>query len=102
MDALIAGHSLINEKITLNLAHTECLIYSMMIRSAAHKDYRLPIPGLIGSFEKYNRLMQNRSLAGAMAFEKQHEPLNNPTSFTNKCRNDHPYDLLVMGGKLSA
>lgn len=100
VDALVAGHSLINEKISLNLAHSECLIYCMMIRSAPHKDYRLPIPGISGTFEKYNRLMQNRSLAGAMAFEKQHEPLNNPISFINRNRSDHPYDLVVMGGKL--
>ena len=44
--------------------------------------------------------MMSRSLAGAMSFEKQHEPLNNPGSFLYTQRNDHPYDLAVMGGKL--
>jgi hypothetical protein len=100
IDAVVAFNALVNEKIQLNLAHSECLVYAMMIRSAQLRDYRLPIPGISGTFEKYNRLMQNRSLAGAMAFEKQHEPLNNPASFLNKQRNDHPYDLAVMGGKL--
>ncbi|MNC60676.1 hypothetical protein D3C87_1183460 [compost metagenome] len=73
----------------------------MMIVSASAKDYRLPIPGITGSFEKYNKVMDNRSLAGKLAFEKQHEPLNSPGSFLYKDRNDHPYDTAVMGGCMS-
>lgn len=102
VDALAATVSLLNEKIRLNVVHCEVLVYAMMIRSAANKDYRLPVPGIFGTFEKYNKLMMNRSLAGAMSFEKQHEPLNNPTSFlrSGQVRNDHPYDMAVMGGLL--
>ncbi|BDR26857.1 hypothetical protein RVBP20_0980 [Pseudomonas phage sp. NK1] len=100
IEALPVFATMANEKISLNISHCEILIYAMMIRSAQYRDYRLPKPGINGQFEKYNRLMQCRSLGGAMAFEKQHEPLNNPGSFLNKMRNDHPYDLLVKGGKL--
>lgn len=102
VDALAATVSLLNEKIKLNIVHCEVLVYAMMIRSAANKDYKLPKPGIFGTFEKYNKLMMNRSLAGAMSFEKQHEPLNNPTSFLQsmQVRNDHPYDMAVMGGLL--
>jgi hypothetical protein len=101
VDALAAFVSLINEKIKLNVVHCEVLVYAMMIRSAANKDYRLPKPGISGQFEKYNKLMMNRSLAGAMAFEKQHEPLNNPGSFLYQDRNDHPYDSAVLGGVMA-
>lgn len=100
VDALAATVSLLNEKFSLNAVHCEVLIYAMMVRSIANRDYRLPKPGLVGQFEKYNKLMMSRSLAGAMSFEKQHEPLNNPGSFLSTLRNDHPYDLAVMGGKL--
>lgn len=101
VDALAAFVSLINEKIKLNVVHCEVLVYAMMIVSAQTKDYRLPIPGITGQFEKYNKLMDNRSLSSKLAFEKQHEPLNNPGSFLYQDRNDHPYDIAVMGGQMS-
>lgn len=101
VDAIAAFAALINEKIRLNIVHCEVLVYAMMIVSASAKDYRLPIPGITGSFEKYNKVMDNRSLAGKLAFEKQHEPLNSPGSFLYKDRNDHPYDTAVMGGCMS-
>jgi len=101
VDALAAFLSLINEKITLNAVHAEVLVYAMMITSAPAKDYRLPIPGIVGQFEKYNKLMDSRSLASKLAFEKQHEPLNNPGSFLYTDRNDHPYDVAVMGGQMT-
>lgn len=101
IDALAAFTSLINEKIKLNIVHCEVLVYAMMIVSAQAKDYRLPVPGIYGQFEKYNKLMDNRSLAGKLAFEKQHEPLNNPGSFLYTDRNDHPYDTALMGGCMS-
>lgn len=92
---------MMNEKLSLNIVHCEILVYAMMVRSAVNRDYRLPKPGLSGVFEKYNKIMLNRSLSVAMAFEKQHHPLNNPGSFLYTERNDHPYDAIMMGGKMS-
>lgn len=101
VDGLMAFANMINEKLRVNFVHCEVLVYAMMVRSAVNRDYRLPKPGIHGVFEKYNRLMLNRSLAGAMAFEKQHEPFNNPASYLTLDRNDHPYDVVLMGGKMS-
>lgn len=100
VDGLMVTASMLNEKLSVNIVHCEILVYAMMVRSSVQRDYRLPKPGISGVFEKYTRLMQGRSLAGAMAYEKQHEPLNNPSSFQNVERNDHPYDLVLLGGKL--
>lgn len=100
-EALVVFYNMLNEKISANIVHCETLVYAMMVRSSSDRDYRLPIPGLRGSFEKYNTLMLNRSLAAAMAFEKQDQPLVSPASFIYSQRNDHPYDLLLMGGHLS-
>jgi len=100
VEGVVALASLVNEKIDLPMPHCEVLAYAMTIKSAQRKDYNLPKPGYTGQFEKYNKLMQSRDLAGTMAFEKQHEPFANPASFLNTQRNDHPYALAVMGGKL--
>jgi hypothetical protein len=101
VEALSIFVVMMNEKLSLNIVHCEVLVYAMMVRSAVNRDYRLPKPGLSGVFEKYNKIMLNRSLSVAMAFEKQHHPLNNPGSFLYTDRNDHPYDTIVMGGKMS-
>lgn len=101
IEGVVATASLINEKIHLPMPHCEVLAYAMTIKSAQRKDYNLPKPGYTGQFEKYNKLMQSRDLAGTMAFEKQHEPFANPASFLYQQRNDHPYALMVMGGKLN-
>lgn len=101
IEGTVALASLVNEKINLPMVHCETLAYAMTIKSAQRKDYNLPKPGYTGQFEKYSKLMQSRDLAGTMAFEKQHEPFVNPASFLNTERNDHPYALAVMGGKLN-
>lgn len=98
VDALSAFLSLINEKISLNAVHAEALVYTMMVVSSQRKDYRLPKPGISGHFEKYNKLMDNRSLASKLALEKQHEIFIRPSSFLYKTRNSHPYDTAIMGG----
>jgi hypothetical protein len=101
VEALVVFATMLNEKLSINLVHCEVLVYAMMVRSATQRDYRLPIPGISGVFEKYNTLMMNRSLADAMAFEKQDRPLINPGSFIYTKRNDHPYDLVMLGGRLT-
>jgi hypothetical protein len=100
VEALASFVSLINEKISLNCVHAEVLVYSMMITSAQKKDYRLPKPGISGQFEKFNKLMDNKSLASKLALEKQHEIFLRPSSFLYTNRNDHPYDTAILGGAM--
>ncbi len=100
-EALVVFFNMLNEKLSINITHCEILVYAMMVRSSTQRDYRLPVPGLSGSFEKYNTLMMNRSLAAAMAFEKQDRPLVSASSFIYTKRNSHPYDLLLLGGQMS-
>ncbi len=100
VEALAVTISLLNEKFHVNASHCSVLVYAMMCRVHPYRDYRLPKPGISGGFERYNNLIMHRSLAGAMSYEKQHEPLNKPTSFLYKHRNDHPYDLALLGGKI--
>ncbi len=100
-EALVSFTAMLNEKLNINIVHCEILLYAMMVRSSAQRDYRLPIPGFDGSFENYNNLMMNRSLSAAMAYEKQSAPLVSPSSFVYTDRNDHPYDLIVLGGRVS-
>lgn len=98
VEAMLTFASMLNEKLNINLVHCEILVYAMMVRSSAQRDFRLPKPGIHGAFENYNRLMSNRSLSAAMAYEKQNRPLDSASGFIYRDRNDHPYDLIMMGG----
>lgn len=91
---------ILNTNFYANLVHCEVLVYALMIRSRARKDYRLPIPALAGEFESYSKIMGERSLGASMAFQGHIAVLTNPTTFTNPLRNDHPYDLMPTGGVL--
>ena len=102
VEGLATTVALLNDKFKLNRTHCEILMYCMMIVSAQNKDYRLPKPGVSGQFERYNRLMSSRSLSCAMAYQEQHLPLMNPASFNYRNRNDHPYDLAVLGERPTA
>lgn len=100
VDGLISTVNLLNEKFSINMAHCSVLVYAMMCRINPVKDYRLPKPGLSGGFEKYNTLMYGRSLGGMMAYENQQEVFNRPASFNIERRNDHPYDITLLGGRM--
>lgn len=101
VEGLVAAVGLLNEKLNINASHCSVLVYAMMSRMNPVKDYALPKPGLSGCFEKYTTLMFSRSLGGAMAYERQHMLFNQPSSFVNPERNDHPYDRLLLGGNMN-
>lgn len=100
VQALVVFFNMLNEKLSINLVHCEVLVYAMMVVSSTQQDYRLPIPGIHGVFEKHNTLMLSRSMSGAMAYQKQDTPLITPGIFNHTNPNSHPYDTLLMGGRM--
>lgn len=99
VEALVTFTNMLNEKLRINVVHSEILLYAMMVRSSAQRDYRLPKPGISGTFERYSTLIFNRSQASGMAYQNQERPFNNPGSYIYTNRPDHPYDLLLTGGR---
>lgn len=97
-EALIRFNQLINEKLYVNIVHSEMLLVALTARSPQERDYRLAKPALKGRFVRFNELMENRSLGGLMALEGQQAAVSHPRLFLNQNRPDHPYDLLFTGG----
>jgi len=97
-EALIHFNQLINEKLYVNLVHSEMLLFAMTARDKDNGDYTFPKPAIKGRFARYNELMENRSLGGLMALEKQQAAVTHPRLFLNQNRPDHPYDVMLMGG----
>lgn len=95
-EALIAFHELTKVRMVVNLVHLEILVFSTLIRSSKHHDYRLPRPGNELVFSQLGRLISNRSLAAAMAYQNNVETLTEASTYINKTRPDHPLDDLLV------
>lgn len=95
-EALTAFHALTSERMIVNIVHLEILVYATMIRSHKARDYRLPHPGNGLMFGQLSKLISNRSLSAAMAFEKHSSVLNDPATYVNRTRTDHPLDDLLV------
>lgn len=99
--------TLVNNKLKVNIAPLEVILYSLMIVSAERCDYRLPKPWDYDSQPDgkpgvgvYTELMANRSLAGMMAFQSQYGAIVSPESMVNTGRLPHLFDGLFMTGEL--
>ena len=87
---------LVNDKLNVNLAVIEVIVYAVMIVSAEDGDYSLPKPWTDCGLGVMKDTIKNRSGAVAMAYEGHREFIVNPTSYTTSNRTDHPMDGILM------
>lgn len=93
---LVELFDLVNQKLTVNLAVLDVVLYATMIVSAERGNYELPKPWTNRSLGVYKLTMASRSLSAAMAYENHREIIVSPLSYTETNRPDHPMDGLVM------
>jgi hypothetical protein len=96
-EALRAYYDLVTSQLAVNLAHLEILMKSLMVRSVAHLDYRMPLIGNKLEFGAFDETMERRSLSGAMAYEKHRHVLTDVQSYLVEHRPDHVFDALMEG-----
>lgn len=92
---LIDLFNLVNEKLSVNLAVLELVLYTAMIVSAEDEDYSIPKPWTKNSLGVASTTMTGRSMGPMMAFEHHKEVLANPWSFLKTNRMDSPFDWLL-------
>lgn len=92
---LIEFHDLVNRRLAVNLAILEIVIYSSMVVSAATGDYSLPKPWTTSGIGVMRLLLNNRSLAASMAYERHKDLIVEPSNYTNTNRPNHPFDSLI-------
>ena len=92
---LVELYNLVNDKLTVNLAVLEVVLYGAMIISAEHGDYRLPKPWTDRGLGVMDMTMDRRSLSATMAYEGHYDVFISPESYTKKNRPDHPMDALI-------
>jgi hypothetical protein len=93
--ALVELFDLVNDKLSVNLAVLEVVLYATMIVSAEDNNYTLPKPWGDSGLGVMRLTMANRSLSSAMAYENHASTIIDPTSFNITNRVDHPLDPLL-------
>ena len=94
--ALADLFDLVNDKLSVNLAVLDVVLYGSMIVSASEGDYSLPKPWSPNALGVMKLSMANRSLSAAMAYEGHREVIVAPASYVETNRPDHPFDALLM------
>jgi hypothetical protein len=89
-------YNLVNDKLTVNLAVIEVVLYGAMIISAEKDDYRLPKPWTDRGLGVMDMTMDRRSLSATMAYEGHYDVFISPESYTKKNRPDHPMDAILL------
>ena len=93
--ALVELFDLVNDKLSVNLAVLDVVLYASMIVSAENGNFMLPKPWTDNGLGIMRMSMANRSLSAAMAYEGHREIIVNPDSFVNTNRPNHPMDRIL-------
>lgn len=94
-NALVELFDLVNDKLSVNIAVLDVVLYGTMIVSAEGRDYSLPKPWTDNGLGIMRMSMANRSLSAAMAYEGHRDVLVSPISYISSNRVDHPFDRLL-------
>jgi hypothetical protein len=95
-ELLFQFYELVSVKQPTNIAVLEIIMMGILIESAENNRYHMPKPNTERGVGVMVEIMQNRSMAAAMAFQGHTSLLLNPASFLVTDRPDHPYDALLM------
>lgn len=95
-------HGVVNDKLNVNLAVNEVVLYGAMIVSAADCDYSLPKPWTSDSLGVMENTMKYRSMGPLFAYEGHRDNIVAPASYLKTNRPDHPMDYLLTPAELVA
>lgn len=94
--------TLVNRKLSVNLAPLEVTFYTAMITSAEACDYSLPKPWTTSGVGVMKKTMSSRSASAAMAYENHVRVITDPASFVLKNRPEHVFDAILMPRETNA
>lgn len=94
--ALKALHTHVSSRISINMSHLAAITYCMSIRDGRAGDYSFPRGGEAFNFSTIDKIMKNRSLGVAMAYQSQEKLFTSPRSYTYRNRMRHPMDDILL------
>lgn len=93
---LVDLFTLVNAKLSVNLAVLEVTMYAAMVTSASNYDYGLPKPWTTEGVGVMRNTMSYRSLSATMAYQHQANMILSPHSYILTNRVDHVFDGVLM------
>lgn len=95
-EALIDLNELVSSKLSVNIAHLEVVMLSLLRSATDPHDYRIPDINEPAMFESHSTLMEMRSLGAAMAYERQPQIFENVESYLVRNRPKHILDAMLI------
>jgi hypothetical protein len=86
----------VNQRLNVNLAVLEIVLYGGMVVSAAKGDYAFPKVGTDRGLGVMDLTIENRSLSAKMAYEHQLATILSARNYITPNRMDHPFDGILM------
>ena len=93
--ALVELFDLVNDKLTVNLAVLEVVLYATMVISNKDGEYGLPKTYTNSVLGVMKNTIANRSLSASMAYQDHAKVITAPESFIHTNRVDHIFDRLL-------
>lgn len=95
-EALLDLNELVSAKLSVNIAHLEVIMLSLLRSGSDPHDYRIPDINEPAVFESHSTLMEMRSLGAAMAYERQPQIFENVDSYLITNRPKHILDAMII------
>jgi hypothetical protein len=93
---LVDFYDLVNDKLKVNLAVLEIIMYASMCVDTSNNNFELPKPSTRKGLGVAKYTIAGRSLSAAMGYEHHRDTILNPASFFSKNRPSHPCDVFLM------
>jgi hypothetical protein len=95
-EALVDLNELVSSKLSVNIAHLEVVMLSLLRRADDPHDYRIPDINEPAIFESHSVLMEFRSAGAGMGYERQPQMFENHESYLIKNRPAHILDAMLI------
>lgn len=95
-EALLDLTEMVTARLSVNIAHLEVIMLSMLRSASDPYNYRIPEIDEPAMFESHSTLMERRSHGGTMAFERQPQVFEDVDSYLITDRPSHILDEMII------
>lgn len=95
-EALLDLYEMASSKLSVNIAHLEVLLLSLMRHGQDPNDYRIPGLDEPAMFERHSKLMEMRSMGAGLAYERQPAMIEDVDSYLVTNRDSHILDPMII------
>jgi hypothetical protein len=95
-EALLDLNEMVSARLSVNIAHLEVIMLSLLRSATDPHDYRIPDIEEPAMFESHSTLMEKRSMSVTMAYERQPQTFEDVDSYLITNRPKHILDAMII------